>query len=340
MIDEARSIAVDPTVWWQRYQQGERPVDTIAIGSLGRGDSPRLDGENDLHVQALVESEATLPPIIVHRSSMRVIDGHHRLRAAILRAEEHIGATFFDGDGDAAFVLAVIANAAHGLPLSAADRRDAARRIIAVHPQWSDRKVAALAGMSPKTVASCRSCSTEETPQLNTRIGRDGRARPVDSAERRRTAGALLVANPDASLREVAKVAGISPATVRSVRQQLRNSGEGQQLPRPRTASPAERTQAEPSLSETERMNLIRRLRADPSLRFTEDGRLLLRLFDAHLSVVRQWSRIADNLPAHCRGSVLELVGDCARMWGGMVSRLADEQRSEPEQGGREVMGL
>lgn len=80
----------------------EVPVNDIAVTG-----SPRLEGESDDHVRVLAESGAVLPPIIVHRSTMRVIDGAHRLKVARDRGDERIKVRFFDGSERDAFVLAV-----------------------------------------------------------------------------------------------------------------------------------------------------------------------------------------------------------------------------------------
>ena len=56
------------------------------------------------HIRSLAELQDELPPILVHRTTMRVIDGMHRLKAAILRGERTIEATFYDGDDAEAFV--------------------------------------------------------------------------------------------------------------------------------------------------------------------------------------------------------------------------------------------
>src|SRR5258705_432071 len=53
------------------------------------------------------------------------------------------------------------------------------------------------------------------------RTGRDGRVRPLDNAEGRLRASAIIKEKPNASLREVAREAGISPSTVRDVRQRV-----------------------------------------------------------------------------------------------------------------------
>jgi ParB-like chromosome segregation protein Spo0J len=102
----------------------------LLVASLLPADSPRLAGEDPHHTQMLADSESTLPPILVHRATMQVIDGMHRLNAAILRGEKTIRARFFEGATAQAFVLAVQSNIAHGLPLTTADREAAAARII------------------------------------------------------------------------------------------------------------------------------------------------------------------------------------------------------------------
>ncbi|MFE3193073.1 ParB N-terminal domain-containing protein [Nocardia sp. NPDC059240] len=104
----------------------------------------------------LTESSTPLPAIIVHRRTMRVVDGAHRLAAAKELGHETIAVRFFDGSENEAFVLAVHANIAHGLPLSLAERKAAARRLVLSHPQWSDRLIADVAGLSHKTVSAER----------------------------------------------------------------------------------------------------------------------------------------------------------------------------------------
>src|SRR5690349_6262411 len=90
------------------------PTGTVRLSSLVICDTPRRSGESLEHVRRLAESEDELPPIVVHRPTMRVIDGMHRLRAAELRGQQEIEVRFFDGDEASSFVLAVRANIAHG----------------------------------------------------------------------------------------------------------------------------------------------------------------------------------------------------------------------------------
>ncbi len=195
-----------------------RDVVAVAISSISLDVLVRVDGIDKDHVTALIETSDTLPPIVIHRTTMRVVDGVHRVRAAQARGQTHIEAVFFDGSDADVFVLAVRLNSGHGLPLSRKDRRAAVARIVVSHPSWSDRRVAALAGVSPKTVAVVRKCATEETPQLNARVGLDGRARPVDAGEGRRRVHEVLNERPNAPVREVAAAAGVAPATVSDVR--------------------------------------------------------------------------------------------------------------------------
>jgi ParB-like chromosome segregation protein Spo0J len=271
-------------------------VEMVPISTLLPADSPRLDGENADHTRVLADSEATLPPIVVHRSTMRVIDGMHRLRAALLRGQRVIPVRFFDGSEPDAFVLAVEANATHGLPLSAADRTAAATRILASHPYWSDRAVSSVAGLSAKTVAALRRSTTGENARQEARTGSDGRVRPLSSASARMLASQLIADNPSASLREIAHRAGTSPSTVRDVRHRMKRGEHPvplrQRSPEPATATPSrsaagpvKRIGTEPGgpvPQQANRLSTLEALSNDPSLRHTDSGRYLLRLLSTH----------------------------------------------------------
>ena len=195
---------------------------SLPIEDVLPADSPRLQGEDIEHIRSLVEITDELPPILVHRTTMRVIDGMHRLKAAILRGDRTIDAVFFDGDDAEAFVTAVKANVQHGLPLSLSDRKAAAARIVRSSPHWSDRAIAEVSGLSAKTVGAIRCDSVAALPEVHHRIGRDGRARPLSTVDGRRLASELITLNPESSSREIARQAGISPSTVRDVRDRLR----------------------------------------------------------------------------------------------------------------------
>jgi transposase len=61
---------------------------------------------------------------------------------------------------------------------------------------------------------------------LHGRVGKDGKARPITTSNGRRVAAELIRVNETMSLREVAKIAGISPTTVRDVRVRLEQGAE------------------------------------------------------------------------------------------------------------------
>jgi ParB-like chromosome segregation protein Spo0J len=320
---------------------------TVSIARLVLDNSPRLRGEDVGHTRVLAETGASLPPILVHEATMRVLDGMHRVQAARLRGETEVPAVYFDGDQDAAFVKAVEANVTHGLPLSPADRRLAAARIIAAYPQWSDRAVAASAGISHKTVRAIRDRVTSPPEPAATRVGRDGKIRPLSTAESRQRAAALIAERPGASLREIAGAVGVSLATARDVRQRVRN-GESPVPPGVRYAgrrarpdgAPASGTgsvrQLHPAGPEAATpSSLLQRLKGDPSLRYSERGRSLLRWLDAHVVDAADWARAFEEVPPHCTYTIAELAIRCAKAW----ERLAEEMWVRVDSAGADARG-
>jgi hypothetical protein len=307
---------------------GDQVVE-VALSALGPADSPRTSGEDKAHVRALAETDAELPPILVHRSSMRVIDGAHRIAAARLRGANTIRARFFDGDEAAAFLLAVKSNVLQGLPLTLAERKLAAQRIVRSHPQWSDRAIAAVAGLDHKTVGSIRRCLIGEIPQSVKRIGRDGRARPVDNSEGRTKAGQLIAEFPHASIRQIAQTVGMSTATVQDVRKRVLGGAD----PVPARTVPSGQPRRE-QVTELPRQSggrdraaVIKALRTDPSLRFTDSGRALLRWLDA-CATPADWDALVNALPPHAASLVAEVAQGFATQWQQFALRLAQLDRS------------
>lgn len=279
--------------------------------------SPRMSGENADHVRALAESAAALPPIVVHRPTMQVIDGLHRLRAAQLRGESTIAVVFFDGTAAEAFVLAVKSNTAHGLPLSLADRRAAAQHILRSHPHWSDRAIAVVAGLSPKTVSAIRRRTAVEIPQSSGRVARNGVFHRGIGSAGRRAAVELFTADPDASARKVALAAGISVTTAKDVRRRLRQG----QDPVPSRAADRSKPTSQPS----DPTQVLQRLRRDPALRFADSGRTLLRWLEPPVGDGADWGVIVAAIPRHCAPSLAELARRRADDWQHMA-RLLDQR--------------
>jgi ParB-like chromosome segregation protein Spo0J len=334
--DSRRRDGLDPGAG--QYEWLSAAAEAGAIESLVVRDTPRLSGESLEHVQTLAATQSRLPPIIVHRQTMHVIDGMHRIRAAKLKGQDSITVQFFEGSDADAFVLAVKANVSHGLPLPLADRKAAVARIIESHPHWADRMIAQVTGLAARTVAEIRKRS-EEPGQAESRLGRDGRLRPVNGSAGRVIAAELIISNPRLSLRQVARQAGISPETARDVRNRLRN-GENPVPDRPRArqrgtgeqesgGGMAGRQRARPGagpkggrISREGRVAVIERLRADPALRFSEKGRSLLRLLHLHTMKDEELDRIAESVPAHLRTTVACLARECARLWAELADRV------------------
>jgi ParB-like chromosome segregation protein Spo0J len=327
-----------PSLPNQRSVSEEDQTTWVPVHCLVPADSIRKKGEDADHIQLLARTEAVLPPILVHKPTMRVIDGMHRLRAAISRGDETIAVNYFDGSELEAFVHAVRANVTHGLPLSRADREAAVVRLLRSEVPWSDRAIADIAGLSAPTVGAIRQQVTGAPAGMGPRVGRDGRTRPLNPADGRRKASAVILSRPDASLREIAKEAGISVGTARDVRERLRRGDD----PVPtrfadKDAAP-ERASAGPGLdadalatrrmTPVDPMSALQNLRRDPSLRFTEVGRSLLQWLSIHTLRAERRAHFAQSIPEHCRDSVAELAIGCARIWEDLARELNQHGRN------------
>lgn len=317
----------------------------IPLSSLLPADSPRIGGINEEHAQTLADLDDELEPIVVHYESGRVVDGEHRRRSAHIRGEKVIRATIYSGTDAEAFVLAVQLNRHNCLPLTLQERRAAAERILEEFPTWSDRAIAAAAGVSNKTVARLRKCATEEVPQLDTRIGRDGRTRPTTTAEKRRRAADLIRKEPNASLRAIGDATGLSPTTVRDVKQKL-NLGLDPILPQQRRSSSSSNTNGSHKSSRSnDSCDLIQLddwdwettmeiLKRDPTLRLTESGRRLLNWLIFHTQTPNDIDSIIGTIPPHCYGAVARIAQHCSIWWINLARRLEQcDKSTQPADG-------
>ncbi|MGI5215308.1 ParB/RepB/Spo0J family partition protein [Plantactinospora sp. CA-290183] len=326
-------------------------MELAEIAVLRDGLSPRLDGTSPVRTKQLVDLADEVPPIVVHRSSLRVVDGMHRLEAARSRGERLIPVVYFDGTDEEAFVAAVRLNAVHGMPLSARDRTAAVVRILATHPHWSDRRIAAVCGVAPKTVAAQRRRSPDDRNRPSIRIGQDGRRHPLSAEKGRRIATEIMRNRPGVSLREVAREAGISVGTAMDVRRKLAAQNgvpspaeAGAKLLPAAEAGPAARVQSTASVlrpaggwpsatgqgSELTVEARLRRLVHDPSLRYTERGRALLRLVSTTLAFIAQSDAVAENVPGHCQESLRAVAEACAGGWQEFGERLGAKEPGTP----------
>lgn len=326
------------------------PEVAVPISTLVPGFCLRLTGTDPNHIRMLADAagSVSLPSILVQRRGSRIVDGMHRVEAAKLRHEEYICARFIDCSDEEALVLSIKLNVLHGLPLSRADRISGAKRILAAHRDWSDRAVAAVSGLSAKTIASLRNRSTEDMQFHGKRLGRDGKWRPVSAIEGKVYAAEYIDAHPDAPLREVAREAGVSLGTVHAVRDKMRRGldhtarelrhPESEPADRPAQASPVSahsrphppaQTQAQaqaqaPALSvpggrqDPRRLvwsEIASKLASDPVLKYTEGGRAFLRWMASHSAQADEWHEFIDAIPAHWVREVSCLADSISAEW-------------------------
>jgi ParB-like chromosome segregation protein Spo0J len=140
---------------------------------------PRVGGIDADHVQALEETPESWPPIKVVRQDERylLVDGSHRVEAARNLGIETVRVQVIDppADGDL-HALAFALNATHGRPLSLADRRAFAERLLRAQPYLADREIARRCGLAANTVGTIRERLEEsaQIEQTTERVGHGG----------------------------------------------------------------------------------------------------------------------------------------------------------------------
>ncbi len=292
------------------------------IGTMGVRSQP----VDVAHVTQLSQLVDRLPPIVVHRPTMTVVDGVHRLLAIVGAGGTHVDAILIDIDLADAFVLGVQLNSAHGLPLTQRDRRLAITRILGEHPEWSDRRIAEVAGVSPKTVGAVRR-TAPDLPPVTERIGRDGLPRSIlaNRGQPRTSAiGALDVRQPSGPVASslhpdgapVPPDSGTSsePAPIAGGRM-VSSRQAGQVGPGPLPDVEAGRGAGRGNGRSSEIQRTLHRLRLDPSLRDNVVGRTLLRLLSAHLWDETRLLAVADAVPSHRAADIAYAAKLCSDSW-------------------------
>jgi hypothetical protein len=295
----------------------------VGVARLSRGCSLRALPLDSEHVGRLVSTGGDWPPLLVHRRSLVVIDGMHRLAAAVALNLCTTNVVFFDGSSEEALVEAIRRNVAHGLPLTLTERKNAASRLIAVRQEWSDRLIARTCGLSASTVKQLREWGAREGTdviQPTRRIGSDGKPRPTNPADQRREIATAIKEDPAASLRAIAVRTGASPATVRSVREKLRCDPDSTGLHAHRIAETKARDDADGSIG--------RIWSADSACASVDGARIFAYWFDRTTVDPSVCLLHAANVPLSRAYDVVDEALRRARVWSDFAATLERRTRA------------
>ena len=133
-----------------------------------------------------------LPAVVVFSNNGDYIlaDGFHRIRAAEKLGIDTILADVKQGDRNAAWEYAALANLHHGKPLNRRERRNVVEALLILHTERSDNWIGEDAVVDDKTVSAIREDleSTSEIPKLMELVGKDGKTRPREQKGRKEEA--------------------------------------------------------------------------------------------------------------------------------------------------------
>jgi ParB-like chromosome segregation protein Spo0J len=272
----------------------------VPIARLRVAWSPRLSAPDQAHISLLAQVAEELPPIVVHRSTMTVVDGVHRLEVFRLQGARVVRVRFFEGSDQEAFVESIRLNSTHGKPLTLQERQQAAVRVLRIHPEWSDRSIAQLCGLSPKTVGARRQRRRGEFVQLPYRVGLDGKTRRVDSQSHKARDCA----------RTITELANDGRPDSSRVGAEGSNGNGHLRQPVLTEYVLAGCWNAESSTS-LGKQSLMK----DSAWQSTETGRAFARWFDSHQVQGDDWAPYVDQLPLSRLIAVSTAARACADVW-------------------------
>jgi hypothetical protein len=173
-------------------------------------------------------------------------------------------------------------------------------------------------------VRSSQPCPTGQNGQSDKRVGRDGRSRPVSTINTERRVLKAIAENPNASLRKIGAIAGVSPDTVR--RGKLKAAAAAKGAASDGVASDDD-TVAPPLLLRSARPADARSWQRDRALTSIENGRSFLEWFD-RTRIGEDWRRYVEVIP---RSRIYDLADEAHRRaedWKRFAQAL--EARSRP----------
>ncbi len=173
--------------------QQDIPIDRIDTTG-GTQMRCRIDDDTVADYRAAMLDGAGFPAVVVFAEGRKywLADGFHRYRARLSLGARDIRCEVHVGDRFDAIAYAVGANKTNGLRRTNADKQMAVRAALSLErlATWSDRAIADLVGVDHKTVASMRTPSGGEIPQLapNRVKGKDGKSYPAPKSQTPRVA--------------------------------------------------------------------------------------------------------------------------------------------------------
>jgi ParB-like chromosome segregation protein Spo0J len=133
------------------------PLELIIVDDQNQ---PRTDDHDQSYINELAVIPDLWPPIVVVSAdggSYILVDGFHRISAAEQAGMQEILATVLPMPADRDLLrLGFELNAAHGKPLTVADRKDYAQKLLAANGGLSDREIGRRAGLHHETVGALR----------------------------------------------------------------------------------------------------------------------------------------------------------------------------------------
>lgn len=266
---------------------------------------------------------------------MRVIDGMHRVRAAVILGLDTVDSQFFNGSEDEAYIQSVTRNIADGLLLSLADRSAAVRRILTGFPAMSDLSIAVYTGLDVGAVTEVRRCVTAGPLELNLPAGRLPAPDPATECGQ--------VADPASGtpVRPLKPVPQEAVLSSLGTTQGMRRDEERTSRAQPRivpartpTARGAQVCTARPTMGRTSR-DRLRTLSNNPSLRNSQSGRDFLRWLHGHFVTDEAWKELIETVPPHCAETVAEIAMKCSDAWQRFAEELSDRTRVQSVPAGR-----
>ncbi|WP_409497340.1 ParB N-terminal domain-containing protein [Amycolatopsis sp. cmx-11-12] len=298
------------------------PVEVVPIDDLQEGWTPRVAGLEREYVEELAEIASSTPPIVVHRPTMCVVDGNHRLAAARLQGRTTIAVRFLDGSEDEVMLFSIRANSSHGRRLSRVDQEAAVERVLRQRSDLSTRRISEETGIGQRLIESVRRRISEPSESDALRVGRDGKRHPATTAAadvKKERARRIVADNPKVTVRELAESAGISIGSAHNVIREGNQRAAGGVIERlPKLAQTAEKKTVAPV-----RIDSLRQLNEDLAVRGNDIGRTLLTMLNVVLTEGRklqdelhreQGRSVNRAIPEYQRYRAAELAATGARV--------------------------